>query len=511
MDGNEESAAIPAGVDPASGGDPPGVYRLSPGRDPTPEPPVTAVALNGAGDAVLLWRHAAWFCRLRWRVVGLMAAAGLVGLLAPAPVLVGLRLPRLWPWVVAGILALLNLAYLRRIPREDSPADAVQPRLHLWVQIGLDLLVLTGVVHCLGSVETYAPLMYLFHIVLACIFFPPLHSLGVTAASAVLYLSCLVLETHGLVPPATVLGYGGLAQHAELPAGFWGWRIGSIFGVWGIIWYLASGLAGRLRRREEELAVSNQRLQASGEERTRHMLQTTHQLKAPLAAIHANVQLLLGGYCGRLPEPALSVVGKVMERCVALAQQIQEMLQLANLRSEGQAPPAPAEVDLVAAMQTAVTAVEPTASRRGVRFVCDLHPVAVCLAEDHLRMLLDNLLSNAVNYSYAGGTVTVGCGPGPSPDAVVTVADQGIGIPADKLPKVFEDYYRTAEATRHNKASTGLGLAVVRDVVRLTGITLEVESRVGQGTCFRLTIPRCPDPVHTAAYNTGRNPAWHTC
>ena len=68
-----------------------------------------------------------------------------------------------------------------------------------------------------------------------------------------------------------------------------------------------SRLAGRLRLREEQLAATNQRLKASSEERMRHMLQTTHQLKAPFAAIHAQTQLLLDGYCGPLGADAVAV------------------------------------------------------------------------------------------------------------------------------------------------------------------------------------------------------------
>jgi signal transduction histidine kinase len=71
---------------------------------------------------------------------------------------------------------------------------------------------------------------------------------------------------------------------------------------------------------------------------------------------------------------------------------------------------------------------------------------------------------------------------------VVAVADRGIGIPADKLPHIFEDYYRTDEAVRHNKQSSGLGLAIVRHVAQEHGIRIRVESRPGVGTTFYLRL-----------------------
>ena len=78
-----------------------------------------------------------------------------------------------------------------------------------------------------------------------------------------------------------------------------------------------------------------------------------------------------------------------------------------------------------------------------------------------MRMLVENLLNNAVNYSYDGGDVTVSCQTDGQRHVRLEVADAGIGIPAEKVPHIFEELFpRTREAARHNKTSTGLGLAI---------------------------------------------------
>ena len=223
------------------------------------------------------------------------------------------------------------------------------------------------------------------------------------------------------------------------------------------------------------------------------MLQTTHQLKAPFAAIHANAQLLLRGTCGPLPDEAREVVQRIAARCAMLSQQVIDMLQLANLRSAGQTSPTFVELDLAAVIQASLARFDTAAAQRNIRIRADLQPCVIHAAEDHLKMLVDNLLSNAINYSFDGGTVYVSCSGQADGTARVVVCDEGIGIPADKLPKIFEDYYRTSEAARHNKESTGLGLAIVRHVARLAGIQVQVESGQGRGTRFTLIIP--PKPV----------------
>jgi signal transduction histidine kinase len=134
--------------------------------------------------------------------------------------------------------------------------------------------------------------------------------------------------------------------------------------------------------------------------------------------------------------------------------------------------------------------VEPAARQRGIRFSRSIHPVTIAAVEDHVTMLVDNIVVNAVNYSRDGTEVEVACGVNEAGEARLTVRDQGIGIPREKLPRIFNDYYRTEEAVQHNRASTGLGLAIVRQVATAAHCGVQVESAPGWGTRFTVTFPR---------------------
>ena len=183
---------------------------------------------------------------------------------------------------------------------------------------------------------------------------------------------------------------------------------------------------------------------------------------------------------------------KIAARCQVLSRQIQDMLQLANLRSEAQSPARPQEIDLRALVQATEDRIASAAAARGITLTAEVEPIAVLGTEDHLVMLLDNLLTNAVNYSYDHSPVEVSLRRTPEGSAVLKVRDHGIGIPADKLPLVFDDYFRTKEAVRHNPSSTGLGLAIVRDVARLSGFQLDIRSSPGWGTEVTVTIRAAP-------------------
>jgi signal transduction histidine kinase len=444
-----------------------------------------------AGDRQLLLQNVKWFCALRWLVIAVLAAIGLAAMFLGATLRThGIRLQPGWPLAIAGILALLNLAYLAiaaGASRSDRPAKIAFRCL--WLQILLDLAVLTAVIHCLGSLSTYAPFMYLFHIVLACIFFPPGQGLLVTVSAMGMLLACVAAEATGWLPARSVLaGLPGVDRDG-MPAVAIAWQLGFVGFISGTVWYLASRLAGALRQRDDELAAINRRLVAATEERAGHMLRTTHQLKAPFAAIHANTQLLLGGYCGPISLRAATVIGQISERCETLSREIKAMLQLANLRSTAQGPPPLVSLDLADLVRSCAANLKAAATKRSIVIEEELSPAAVRVIPDHAVMILDNVLLNAINYSHDGGQVSIGCRPRPEGGARVTVRDCGIGIPADKLPRIFEDYFRTTEAAKHNRASTGLGLAIVRQAAICGRVATCFQSAPGAGTLVTLDFP----------------------
>jgi signal transduction histidine kinase len=162
---------------------------------------------------------------------------------------------------------------------------------------------------------------------------------------------------------------------------------------------------------------------------------------------------------------------------------------LANLRSQAQDSPQAADIELQEVVRGCIAALEPVAAKRGISFTADIAPATIRGVYDHVVMLIENIVSNAVAYSQDGQKVTITCRPKPSDGAIVTVEDGGIGIPTTKLPLIFDDYFRTVEAVKHNKASTGLGLAIVRQVALAGKVGVRVESAPELGTKFSLEFP----------------------
>ncbi len=458
---------------------------------PGPQEGATEQAQHGRHDSLpgtLLLGNVRWFCWLRWSVTAILVAVGVMAWLPVLPGWINLRQRIIWPFVLAGILTIENIAVLIHYRRVviSSPR---QVHLSLWAQIVMDLMVVTAVAHYSGTMETYVHFAYVFHIVLACIFFSRRDSLAVTLTACVLYGICLVLEQAGVWPPAYVLATNSFRDSVAATPGLAILNFLSTLGILLAVWYLASRLSAMVRRRDRELDVINRRLVRTRRERMRHMLRTTHELKAPFAAIHANTQLLLKGYCGDLGEQAVQVVRKIATRSQRLADEIKEMLQLANLSSEALRLPDSTTFDLAETVRWCIAQVKPRADQRKIKISESLEPVQTTCVEEHLKMLFANVLSNAVAYSHENGQVRVTCQAGNNCRPVVTIEDQGIGIEPEKLPLIFDEYYRTTEGARYNKESSGLGLAIVRHIAQTHGLGLRVQSRLGKGTKFEVTLP----------------------
>jgi two-component system phosphate regulon sensor histidine kinase PhoR len=229
----------------------------------------------------------------------------------------------------------------------------------------------------------------------------------------------------------------------------------------------------------------------------------SHELKTPLAAIRGYAETLGDG---ALDEPATArrFVERILEQSRRLGVLLDDLLTLSRLES----PDAPVErrpVDLVRVVERSLETCAARARERQVELQGELPdpaslPPLVGVPDDLERLLL-NLLDNAVKYNRPGGRVTVRVEAAPGdagPGVLVTVADSGLGIPASALPRIFERFYRVDKGRARDEGGTGLGLAIVKHVAQAHGGRVEVESRPGEGSTFRVWLPPPGEPPRTA-------------
>ena len=220
----------------------------------------------------------------------------------------------------------------------------------------------------------------------------------------------------------------------------------------------------------------------------------SHELKTPVAAVRVLAETLLTA----LPDDPeagrrfAERIGREAERLDAL---VRDLLDLSRVE-RGTLDVEP--VDLVGLAKEVVGGYADRAEERRIKLRTDLQPnVAMRGDRAQLGLLLSNLVDNAVRYTPARGTVCVRLDAGES-RAVLQVTDTGEGIPESELPRVFERFYRVDKARARQTGGTGLGLAIVRHVAESHGGAVKVDSELGRGTTFTVTLPLA-GPPSTAA------------
>jgi two-component system phosphate regulon sensor histidine kinase PhoR len=167
-----------------------------------------------------------------------------------------------------------------------------------------------------------------------------------------------------------------------------------------------------------------------------------------------------------------------------------DLLSLSELE-RGRATP-PQLISVRVALESAMRTVEANALAREVRLIRGIiEDVKVLAHELRLEQVFVNLLDNAVKFSRPSGEVRVDI-QSSNGGACITIADNGIGIPSEDLPRIFERFYRVDKARSREMGGTGLGLSIVKHAVEQMGGTVAVDSWLGEGTKFTVTLPSVP-------------------
>ena len=249
-----------------------------------------------------------------------------------------------------------------------------------------------------------------------------------------------------------------------------------------------------LKAHAEELRRAYEELQEADRLKDEIVQNVSHELRTPLTFIKGYVDLLLDGQMGPLTEAQREAMEIIAEKTNLLSRLVSDIVTLQRIEREALNFEA---VDIVALARVSVQSFQLTASQAGLEFTMEDPggPAIVWGDRERLSQVLDNLLHNAVKFSPNGGRITVRIQD--LEDSVqVSVQDTGIGIPPDKLERIFERFYQVDGSTRRRFGGMGLGLAIVKRIVEAHGGRVWAESELGKGSTFYFTIPKPPTTAH---------------
>jgi len=248
---------------------------------------------------------------------------------------------------------------------------------------------------------------------------------------------------------------------------------------------------------QQQLVVSLRQLD---QEKSDFVSTVSHELRTPLTSIMGYLELLGAGEGGPLTDDQAALVEVVARNSHRLLTLIEDLLILARIES-GALSIHPVDVDAGELVRGIAAELAPQAAVRQVTVRLDVADGLPAVLGDagQLERVLLNLFTNALKFTPPTGTITVSAH---ALDGLVqvVVADTGIGIPADELPRLFDRFFRASTAHQQAVPGTGLGLAIARRIVEAHGGTIAVESAVGAGTTVTIALPaqqaRLPQPEH---------------
>ena len=420
-----------------------------------------------------------WFNKLRWgAAAGVLAVVLIAGVVLKVPIEVrGLLL--------TGVsLLVLNTAYVLHNWRFEAADIAIELRL-VKVQMVCDLIALTVLLNFSGGVENPLLFLYIIHVIIASLLFKGREIFQIAWLAIFLFTAEVFGEYFGLLPHHHLPTTGEMAH--ELP--FILVTLGSFWLVILFCAYVGALIMKHNRAIKNELVSHQGRLVAQDKAKSDFFRFVTHEIKSPVNTAQSAVEtaLELGG-------PDLGHrVGDMLHRALARLEQATSIIKdLAALtRGNFSRVENMAEVDLNLLVERVVDGQREIASHDNldIRLMLPEPSVLIRSISDMVETVVVNLVNNAVRYSRENGRVSVRV-VDKGRRVRIMVEDDGIGIDADELDQIFDEFYRTPSARMKSTLGTGLGLPIVKKFVEELGGHIEVQSAPGSGSTFTVTLPR---------------------
>jgi signal transduction histidine kinase len=239
-----------------------------------------------------------------------------------------------------------------------------------------------------------------------------------------------------------------------------------------------------------ENAKAYDSLERQDKAKSEFIMSMTHELKGPLMAIQGMLDVIARGYVGNITEKQRELIDRInrrIESLIEVSTGLLDIYQWESQRSDTERVP----ISLKAQINRVVDLFKASAQEKGVTLNMSLPDQDEVLmgTEDEMEKVFNNLITNAIKYSPDGGRIFIALSASEN-RVILKFKDTGIGISSEDVPKIFDEYFRTAGAKELDPYGKGLGLALAKKVVESLGGTIKVESDMGKGTEFIISFPR---------------------
>ncbi len=361
------------------------------------------------------------------------------------------------------------------------------------LQILVDLIFLIILIYYTGGVESPFNTFFVFHVIIGSLILPG-SIIGLIMGVCILVLIFLAsLELKQIIPHYLVQGIIKHPLYNEpiyLIVFFTTLTIVVFVSI-----YLANSIARVLYQREKELNVAYKELQEAEKAKSRYVMTIVHDLKTPINASLTWVNIIANNEIGPIPEYLQNPIERIRARLSSAIDLINDVLKISQIKLTGEVRKEP--INLRIFFQNLLEKHRILILSKNINFIVKANKEDVIINSDieMLNMVFSNIVSNAIKYNEKDGIIEININE-KERMIEISVADNGIGIPEDEISKVFNEFYRSSISKEKNIEGTGLGLALVKEILTKLGGTILIKSpsylasEGRRGTQVIVTLPK---------------------
>jgi signal transduction histidine kinase len=428
--------------------------------------------------SVILHQRIAWSIRLRFvAVVGFLLAT------LVARYVFHIAVPYEILWSLLGILALINIIYIavyKGLKKLTFQGELIVLHFHMII----DLIFLTLILHYSGGMENPVYLFYVFHVVLASIIFPGLIPLVFATFVVFLFGALIYLEYSGLVTHYNIFDSAIYRNEVAI------YVVMTVFiATVYVTAYICTTFMQIYRNIKHQIDIQNQQLVELDKQKMQFFRFTSHELKSPIVAVKTSLDGFIKNFGMQIDPQGLNLLERASLRAGQMLDIIRELLELSHDPSLSESR-IPEQTDLLRILTEVIQQERPQADEKNINIKFELIETRVVIEGDvsDFKKIFTNLLTNAINYTPAGGWIKVTTS---LQGNILTIQfrDSGIGISEQDLPRIFNEFFRAENAKKIAQLGTGLGLSLVKRKVEFYHGEIEVQSKLNQGSTFVVKFP----------------------
>ena len=430
-----------------------------------------------------LTRVIRWFIRLRWA-----AAVGVFAALIIGDIFLDFSFDFAVLFSILAALLVANFGFAMyhwRIKHQNLSRREMGVFFHIQICIDYGLLFL--LIYFTGFLDNPFIYFFVFHIMLTSFIFPSRTVMYyVVALTAVFLLLMILTYDTSFLHFITNLSRLDISSEdtRRVLNGL------SFLSTLSIAAYLVTRIKLRIVERGKKIEIELNKYKTLDTAKSNFILQVTHELRGPLAAVKGYHEMILKGITGKVEDRTRDTLGRATRRTKNLLTMIDEMIDYAYMKSDEEIRYNRVDVDMKESIHENVELISTEAQQKDIRISAfSSRGITVCVNRDLLNIILGNLLSNAVRYSKPGGTITVMAEESGN-EVHLMVKDEGIGSEEGELESIFEEFYRTRKAREVEQDGTGLGLSIIKKAVDSLHGRIVVYSEMDRGTTFHIHLPK---------------------